>query len=567
MLSSFSGILTTLLTNMTLYEDNNINYRKCLDMVLDSEITIPINECADSGNTPLHYAGLTGDPNLSFKLLKKGASLANENAYKSIPVEEMEPNILEEHFDNCITVKEFRSNKRTVIFDFDYSSILPTPNKQLARENKNLGLHRTKMASTYSETGVIRVLSEMPEMHHLLVHPLIASFISIKWHRMRGFFWINFIFFLAFATSFFVHTFIPTTNVSITIIWTILMITYLMQILKELTQLLLSAKTFCSLSNVLEILMLTVSLYPIFFETGSVLHKQFSSVAIIFIAIKFMKLGAQHPYWSTYVVILQTVAKNFFYFLTLYIILILTFGICFYNLFNSNNNNENPNSNIEEPSCETDNELNFFDGIELTMVKTIVMFAGEFDASSIAFKSFWNRIIFLLFVFLVPIILFNLLNGLAVSDTQQIKSEAEIVGYIERVNYIIYHENIILDNTVMRIINHLFKNHFSAGTLYKLSNFLKQRIRLVPERSSDNMSKKIQITLTRGELVIGNRTKSNRFFNFSRSYVDKKIVRRVKDLLHEKIVSEESQTVKNLQDIINIQKRWIREKIEKEKFD
>lgn len=48
---------------------------------------------------------------------------------------------------------------------------------------------------------------------------------------------------------------------------------------------------------------------------------------------------------------------------------------------------------------------------------------------------------------MIPIVLFNLLNGLAVSDTQEIRADAELVGHISRVKLISYFESVLIGNT------------------------------------------------------------------------------------------------------------------------
>merc|ERR1711994_855620 len=51
---------------------------------------------------------------------------------------------------------------------------------------------------------------------------------------------------------------------------------------------------------------------------------------------------------------------------------------------------------------------------------------------------------FLAFIFLIVVVLMNLLNGLAVSDTNDIKEKAEIYSYISRVETISYMESVLL---------------------------------------------------------------------------------------------------------------------------
>jgi len=64
------------------------------------------------------------------------------------------------------------------------------------------------------------------------------------------------------------------------------------------------------------------------------------------------------------------------------------------------------------------------------------MFSGELETSDLSFHTFpfTSHVIFLLFVVLVAIILLNLLNGLAVNDTGEIRKVAETLSLQSRVN-------------------------------------------------------------------------------------------------------------------------------------
>jgi len=79
-----------------------------------------------------------------------------------------------------------------------------------------------------------------------------------------------------------------------------------------------------------------------------------------------------------------------------------------------------------------------FANIPVSLLKTIVMFTGEFEASSLSFDTlpFTSHVIFLLFVVLVAIVLLNLLNGLAVNDTGVIRKNAERLSLAARAKLI-----------------------------------------------------------------------------------------------------------------------------------
>jgi hypothetical protein len=70
----------------------------------------------------------------------------------------------------------------------------------------------------------------------------------------------------------------------------------------------------------------------------------------------------------------------------------------------------------------------------LSLLKTVVMLTGEFKVTNLSFEtvSFTSHVIFLLFVVLMAIISLNLLNGLAVSDTHVIRTNAEKLSLMAR---------------------------------------------------------------------------------------------------------------------------------------
>jgi len=94
-------------------------------------------------------------------------------------------------------------------------------------------------------------------------------------------------------------------------------------------------------------------------------------------------------------------------------------------------------------------EYPYFNSTFLSVVKTMTMFVGELEFSDIPISlesSFMplNYLFFLTFVFLIVVVLMNLLNGLAVSDTGAIQEQAEIFSYLSRVETISYLESVLL---------------------------------------------------------------------------------------------------------------------------
>lgn len=77
------------------------------------------------------------------------------------------------------------------------------------------------------------------------------------------------------------------------------------------------------------------------------------------------------------------------------------------------------------------------------VIKTLVMLTGEFEFGNLEIHETSNYIIFVLFVFLITIVLFNLLNALAVSDTQIIKAEGQLTDLMQRISVLNKYERII----------------------------------------------------------------------------------------------------------------------------
>ncbi|XP_024882132.1 transient receptor potential cation channel protein painless-like [Temnothorax curvispinosus] len=144
--------------------------------------------------------------------------------------------------------------------------------------------------------------------------------------------------------------------------------------------------------------------------------RQIGVMVILLSTWELMTLISHHLFPSTCIEMFRTVFFNFVRFFFPYLILILAFTLAFYMLLRSDD----------------------FSNPGLSLFKTIIMFTGEFDAKDISFSAYpvWSRIVFVLFIFHIVIVLFNLLNGLAISNIAEILNKAEIIGLISRVRLI-----------------------------------------------------------------------------------------------------------------------------------
>jgi len=231
-------------------------------------------------------------------------------------------------------------------------------------------------------------------------------------------------------------------------LWTVLVVIACALVLRETLQMFASLKRYVlSLENWLELLLLSLLAFLLLApddpQDCSCQEKRHIAAVVLLLAwTEFVLLSAKHPrlarynvYSSMFVKVLQT----FLSFLLWYSLFLMAFGLGFYMMLHK-----------DFPGFKAgDDHYIYFDGPWTSLVKTITMFVGELEFSDIPIdpdsKLSWLAFSFLVtFVFLIVVILMNLLNGLAVSDTGLIMEQAEIVSYISRVETISHLESVLL---------------------------------------------------------------------------------------------------------------------------
>jgi len=234
-----------------------------------------------------------------------------------------------------------------------------------------------------------------------------------------------------------------------------------MLLIRELLQMSVSLKRyFCSLENWVELTILALATFLLLGDGGLEINKHLGAFAIVLSWAELVVLLGQHPKlreYNIYVTMFFKVMKTFFLFLTWYFLFIIAFGLGFYILLHKD---------VTESGQENEEDYKFFDSVWLSLVKTATMLAGELEFSDIPINlgsklAPLAYIFFLSFVFLIVIVLFNLLNGLAVSDTGIIRDKAEIFSYRSQVETISTFESMLLGDPF----------DFLSNVPSKMSNF------------------------------------------------------------------------------------------------
>ena len=199
-------------------------------------------------------------------------------------------------------------------------------------------------------------------------------------------------------------------------------------LLRECLELSVSAKRYLtSFENWVELLLMALVLVILVNDCSQFeMNRHLAAISIVLSWAELIVMLGRHPKlkeYNIYVTMFLRVLKTFLLFFTWYCLFIVAFGLGFFIMLHKE---VDPNSK--------EDEYVFFNKAWLSLVKTTTMFVGELEFSDIPIDldshlAPLSYVFFLSFVFLIVIVLMNLLNGLAVSDTGLIREKAEIYSY------------------------------------------------------------------------------------------------------------------------------------------
>lgn len=220
-------------------------------------------------------------------------------------------------------------------------------------------------------------------------------------------------------------------------------------VLRECFEMLVSMKRYLSsFENWIEVAIIILASTILLTEGANFeLNRLLSAISIVLSWAVLIVLIGRHPKlkeYNIYVTMFLKVLKTFIFFFTWYCLFIIAFGLGFFILLHNDVSDQNATN-----GTESSEEYVFFNKAWLSLVKTTTMFVGELEFSDIPINLDSDLapvayVFFLTFVFLIVVVLMNLLNGLAVSDTGLIREKAEIFSYRSQVETISTFESMLL---------------------------------------------------------------------------------------------------------------------------
>ena len=450
------------------------DYDRCLSLILDDKtiesklaIISPMVDAQDNrGNTPLHLAGRLGNEEVILKILRAGANIGVKNSNGETPIDKIPSTLLHSYLDECIYCEGLLTDENMkLVFNYNFlgppmSSMLPSEanvpcNNTLLPSWQNSGNH-----DYLPEAEPLWYISQSKQHRELLDHPVISSFLCLKWRKIRPFYWSYAIFYLTFVVTVTTYVLIKSAeSKDIPIIRKhkqdlaeggeksilyylgfFVMVFILLLSSKELAKALISFRRYIfTIENYFKLLMISMLITTLSTDLPQKSTNWWLGGGALLIGwLEMAFLLGRHPKVSTYIVMFKTVSKNFMQFLLIFFIPILAFGLSF--------------SVVLPP----DNK--YFSTPGKSLLKTIVMsLTGEIEFESIDFGSgneyLFAICLFVLFVFFVMLVLVNLLNGLAVNDIGLIQKQSETMALTSRVELVSYIESILLGDPFKLLTN------------------------------------------------------------------------------------------------------------------
>lgn len=135
------------------------DYRKCFYLLLNFP-RIDINQVDSLGYTALHAAVKYNNKAETLAILGKGAYVGSQNKLTELPITDIDPKILETHFNSCIATNGRRSGDDNYEIRFHYFNLVPV----IARNNEK---------GNFGGTSLIQCTDEMVSTPHVIFR---------KWH-------------------------------------------------------------------------------------------------------------------------------------------------------------------------------------------------------------------------------------------------------------------------------------------------------------------------------------------------------------------------------------------------
>lgn len=364
------------------------NHYLCLDILLSNEhILKNINLRDEEGHTALCYAIKYNKTRIIQKLLEKSANIG-VNCIDIFAIKNINTLILEEHLDSCITSNDVNSNDYEI--KYNYTSILPIKSKN------------EDDLDNYSQMKLFEYFSKSADLEYLLNHPVISSFLYLKWRPMKTYFNITAgMSTLYFLISIYYFTFTTITTPTSPVLFSSSFILYMIVFLN-------SALNFPKL-NLIPLIILFPRYSCITIEYKYYCFYIILAAFELFYCLKGLSFLSISKHFYLFLGVLRNYIKLFIF----YLYCIFIFALVFLKIYRDHL------SLIHDDVHNMPHSYDFYSP-SMSILHTLVMSISDYDADSMSELFVRTRVliyVFIFFMIVTTIILSNLLIGLAKDDT------------------------------------------------------------------------------------------------------------------------------------------------------
>ena len=186
------------------------NDHEIMKLLLNSATNnkLDVNVTDAKGNTPLHYVSNTEHLDCVVDLMRCGADIKHKNIFDKSP---LPANSVENFLDKSLQTNGIppENEEYEIIFDYNFlvahnekgtQPNLPPEGEQLLTHDHESGVRNVQFPEKLQpEMDFLFYMSQSNEHKKLTQHPIITSFLHMKWQRVKLYFYINISVYFIFA--------------------------------------------------------------------------------------------------------------------------------------------------------------------------------------------------------------------------------------------------------------------------------------------------------------------------------------------------------------------------------
>uniref|UniRef100_A0AAY4AUC0 Ion transport domain-containing protein n=1 Tax=Denticeps clupeoides TaxID=299321 RepID=A0AAY4AUC0_9TELE len=412
-------------------------YTQTMKILLSANIKL-LDKADEEGNTALHFASKCGHAAAVKLLLERGASIVlnkNDASFLHEAVHHGRKDVANAVIENerCSeSVGQFNvKNPASRCVVYDLIEFLPESFKLNGADPsvQNADLMGNKGSDIFNATLQAMVQYNRIE---LLTHPVCNKYLEMKWLAYGSkVHLLNLAIYLLglLPLTYLIVNLKPTQNMENGTSVTMVPISFHQVVVfnkpKKLPTILSvcvfflpkRANYFTDFSNAADwttAISSLVFVIPIFFRVQTSWHWEAGALAILFAWVNFLLYLQRFEHFGIYVVMFGEIIKTLISIIVLFVFLLLAFGLSFYALM------------LHQKE---------FNWLSLSLIQTFVMMVGELNYQINVLEAYENNrlafpvityAVFVLFVLLMPILLMNLMIGLAVGDIAEVQRNASL---------------------------------------------------------------------------------------------------------------------------------------------